>query len=298
VTHFSLVDVFTEAPLAGNPLAVVPDAHLLHESLLGRIAREFNQAETTFLFPPTRTGADWRLRSFTPAGVEVFGVGHNALGAWWWLATSGRLTLQCAHSRLHQELGKHVLPLTIEAAAGQPTAIVMQQARPEFGSQVRDRASLAHALGLPAEALTPAELPPHVVSTGAAHLMVPVAQNAISEVRPDHEKLRQVLLSAGGQGCYAFALTPNGRTAVTARFFNPVAGIPEDPATGSAAGALACYLRRYGVLTADRIRIAQGAEVGRPSELEVELSGEDVFLRGRAVVVADGVLHVPNQHAG
>jgi trans-2,3-dihydro-3-hydroxyanthranilate isomerase len=116
-------------------------------------------------------------------------------------------------------------------------------------------------------------------------------------VRPSRREagllLRQVLVAAGGEGCYVFALAPDGGRAVTARFFNPVAGIPEDPATGSAAGALACYLNRYGVLKGDHLHIAQGAETGRPSELEIELRGNDVLLRGKAVVVADGVLHVP-----
>jgi trans-2,3-dihydro-3-hydroxyanthranilate isomerase len=87
---FALVDVFAEAPLGGNPLAVVagPPA----EALLPRIAREFHQSETTFVMRPTRAAADWRLRSFTAAGVEVFGAGHNALGAWWCTETAVTIT--------------------------------------------------------------------------------------------------------------------------------------------------------------------------------------------------------------
>src|SRR5689334_16869068 len=82
--RFHLVDVFADEPLAGNPLAVVPDADALDEAVMRRIAREFNQTETTFLLAPSLPDADWRLRCFTPGGVEVFGAGHNALGAWWW----------------------------------------------------------------------------------------------------------------------------------------------------------------------------------------------------------------------
>ena len=88
---FFWVDVFAERPLEGNPVAVVPDAARLTEATMQRIAREFNQSETTFVLPPTRSEADWRLRSFTPAGREAFGAGHNTLGAWWWLAESGVL---------------------------------------------------------------------------------------------------------------------------------------------------------------------------------------------------------------
>ena len=79
---FVLVDVFTDRPLDGNPVSVVPDAAQLTDAVMQRIAREFNQAETVFLLPPTQAGADRRLRSFTPAGHEAFGAGHHTLGAW------------------------------------------------------------------------------------------------------------------------------------------------------------------------------------------------------------------------
>ena len=291
--RFALVDVFTDTPLAGNPLAVVPEGETIDEGLLPRIAREFNQSETTFLFPPAGPAAERRLRSFTPAGKEVSGAGHNALGAWWWLAASGGLTLRDPRTRVCQELGGRLLPLSIESAAGRPTAIVMQQAPAVFGLIANNRSSLAHALGLPPRALGPSELPPQVVSTGVPHLLVAVAPRALAMVRPDHERLRDLLLGAGAQGCYVFSPTPGLRTAATTRFFNPVAGIPEDPATGSAAGPLACYLRYYGLADDGSVRFAQGAETGRPSEIEIELHDDQVLLRGRAVVVAEGRLCLP-----
>ena len=88
---FFLVDVFADTPLTGNPLAVVAEAERIQEPVMRSVAREFNQSETTFVLPPTRPAATWRLRSFTPAGAEVGGAGHNVLGAWWWLATAGRI---------------------------------------------------------------------------------------------------------------------------------------------------------------------------------------------------------------
>jgi Phenazine biosynthesis-like protein len=106
---FYLVDVFAEVPLAGNPLALVTDAEGLDEPLLKRIAREFNQSETTFLLPPTDRAATWRLRSFTAAGVEVLGAGHNALGAWWWLADEGGLP----GGRYAQQIGDQVLSVDV-----------------------------------------------------------------------------------------------------------------------------------------------------------------------------------------
>jgi trans-2,3-dihydro-3-hydroxyanthranilate isomerase len=100
---FFLVDVFAEAPLTGNPLAVVADADEVGEDVMRAIGRKFNQSETTFVLGSTRDGVDWRLRSFTPAGIEVRGAGHNALGAWWWLAAAGRLALADGANRFAQD---------------------------------------------------------------------------------------------------------------------------------------------------------------------------------------------------
>ena len=112
---FHIVDVFAVEPLTGNPLAVVDGGADLPLELMQRIAREFNQSESTFVMSPTRAEADWRLRSFTPKGVEVFGAGgHNTLGAWWWLAESGKLALGDGETRFHQEIGDRVLPVIIE----------------------------------------------------------------------------------------------------------------------------------------------------------------------------------------
>ena len=109
--QFHIVDVFAVEPLTGNPLAIVDGGAELSLDLFQRIAREFNQSETTFVMPPTRPRADWRLRSFTAGGVEVFGAGgHNTLGAWWWLAQAGKLALSGNATVFHQELGNRVLP--------------------------------------------------------------------------------------------------------------------------------------------------------------------------------------------
>ena len=111
-----VVDVFAETPFNGNPLAVVEGGDDLSDAQMQRIAGEFNQAETTFLLRSTR--ADWRLRSFTAAGVEVFGAGHNALGAWLWLAETGKLgPLETART-FQQQIGEDVLPIVMERIEG------------------------------------------------------------------------------------------------------------------------------------------------------------------------------------
>jgi PhzF family phenazine biosynthesis protein len=299
--RFYLVDVFAHEPLNGNPLALVVDGQPLSQETMQRIAREFNQSETTFLLPPTKPEADWRLRSFTPAGIEVTGAGHNALGAWWWLAEAGRLELSGPGTVFQQELGERVSPVEVLAANGsegkpwRPTAIGMTQAAPSFGAIHHDRAALAKSLALEAADLAVEGLPVQVVFTGTAHLLVPVrSREAIKRAQPDARSLYQQLRSVHGQGCYLFSLDPVDATASAhARFFNPTVGIVEDPATGSAAGPLACYLAKYGRITAEAtVMIEQGYAQERPSRIEVRLRGDEVRIFGAGVTVAEGVLHL------
>lgn len=297
--RFYMVDVFAREPLSGNPLALVVHAQDLIQKTMQRIAREFNQSETTFLLPPTRAEADWRLRSFTPAGVEVFGAGHNALGAWWWLAEAGQLTLSGARTVFHQEIGPDVLQVEVvaeeEGEHWRPAAIGMKQSAPAFGAIHHDQVQLAEALTLEADDLAVDGLPAQVVSTGAGHLLVPVRnRDAIMRARPDAHRLLQQLHAVDGLGCYLFSLDPVDSTAIAhTRFFNPTEGIGEDPATGTAAGPLACYLAKYGkIATEATVLIEQGYAQDRPSHIEVRLNGDNVRIYGAGVTVAEGMLRL------
>jgi PhzF family phenazine biosynthesis protein len=286
--------VFSQEPLSGNPLAIVADAQGLAVTTMQRIAAEFNQSETTFLLPPGLPEADCRLRCFTASGVEVFGAGHNALGAWWWLAAAGRLTLHAPLSLFAQEIGGRVLPVEIMSSAGRPTAIGMLQTAPWFGATCRNLAELAAAVRLAeAELAIDDRLPAQVVSTGAAHLLVPVRnREVVTRARPDAERLASLLATVGGQGCYLFCLdTIDPAATAHARFFNPTVGIAEDPATGSAAGPLASQLVARGVVQdGSSMVIEQGHAMGRPSRIEVHVRGHEVRVVGSAVVVAEGSL--------
>jgi trans-2,3-dihydro-3-hydroxyanthranilate isomerase len=190
---FYFVDVFTNRPLTGNPLAVVPHAERLEEATMQRIAGELNQAETTFILPASSKSANWRLRSFTAPGHEVFGAGHNSLGAWWWLAESGELNLRDGRNYFTQEIGDSLLPVEIRCEGQQLVSVVLTQSPPEFGNICEDPRGLAEALGLEVEDLSQL-LPAQVVSTGAGHLLVP-AQNreAVIRAQPDPQRLAKVL---------------------------------------------------------------------------------------------------------
>ena len=288
--RFFWVDVFAETPLTGNPLALVPDADALSQSEMRAIAQEFNQSETTFLVTPSASGADHRLRSFTAAGVEVLGAGHNAMGAWIWLADTGVLPPE--RNEFAQQIGDDVLPVWITRTSGGRSRVTMRQAAPRFLHSTTEHADFAEALGLSPSVL--ADRPAEVVWTGAEHLMLGLRTRAdVDAAAPEPARLRALLAGVGAEGCYVFT-TESGADGADAysRFFNPTVGIVEDPATGTAAGPLAALLSREGLAPGGSIRILQGHAMGRPSILEVAVDGDRVDLSGSGLVVADGVLRL------
>ena len=280
-----LIDVFAETPLTGNPLAVVEGADALPDEQLRSIAREFNQAETTFIMRSSR--ADRKLRSFTASGAEVFGAGHNALGAWLWMAEHGDLGALETPRVFMQEIGAEVLPIALERRDGKIHGR-MTQSPLKLSDPFTAIAPLADALALRVEDLcaTPA---PRVADTGAGHLHVRIRDNAtVDRARPSAEKLLDVLAAAGAEGCYIYAFDPAAPTRAYARFFNPTVGLWEDAATGTAAGPLCAYLGSLGMLATDNaLVIEQGAYMGRRSALHVRL-GPDPELSGSGVVVMRG----------
>jgi trans-2,3-dihydro-3-hydroxyanthranilate isomerase len=292
MTRFFFVDVFADRPLTGNPLALVPDADDLTVPQMQAIAREFNQSETTFLLRPPDDRADWWLRSYTPAGVEVDGAGHNALGAWLWLAEQG-LTGDAPAVTMRQRIGAEVLAVEILRAPGEPVRIVMDQGTPRFGNEVTDDKRLTAALGLEPRHLSP-EAVPQVVSTGVAHLLVPLAtREAVDASVAQSRDLAAILAEAGGEGCYLYTTAGDDGAAAYTRFFNPTVGIAEDPATGTAAGPLAVALVRSGHVPAGTaVHIEQGHHLGRPSRIRVDVIGDRVRLSGSGIITAQGELRL------
>ena len=291
---FYFVDVFATAPLTGNPLSLVPDADGLDEAQMRAIAREFNQSETTFVLRTSLPNATVRLRSFTPAGAEVGGAGHNALGAWLWMEAAGRLASPAAGRSLRQEIAGQVLPVEVVRKAGQPAVVWMDQSPPVFGDVAGDRARLAVCLGLGEQDLLAEDA--QVVSTGAGHLLVPARdREAVDRAVPDPARLVPALQQVGAEGCYLYSPDPVDATGAVAyaRFFNPAVGIAEDPATGTAAGPLAARLVAAGrVPDESTVVIEQGHALGRPSRIAVSVSGQRVRIGGSGLVVAEGTLTV------
>jgi len=235
------------------------------------------------------------LRIFTVAGHEVFGAGHNALGAWLVLAAVGYIKSDAPSVTLHQQLGNDVLPVEILFDGHEVRRMVMKQASPAFGATVSDAPALASALGLDVSDIDLSRFPAQTVSTGAAHCLVPVRDRAaIDRARPDAELLLAILGEAGAEGCYIFALDPVDPAATAyARFFNPTVSIDEDSATATAAGPLAAQLVARGIVPdGSTVIIEQGHAMGRPSRIEIRVNGDDVRLFGSGVVIAEGVLRI------
>lgn len=298
-THrFFQLDVFAETPLAGNPLAVFPDAPDLDAATMQAIAREMNLSETTFVFPSER--ATRRIRFFTPA-AEIPLAGHPTIGTWWLLAELGDVPVP-AHgvTRITQETGAGVLPVEITTAGGRPSVVTMTQTRPEFGPTVTDVAALTRALGAPEGAVT-TDPSPQVVSTALPQMMIPIRDLDTLAALPSGGTGMELdrLIDGYGTRC-AMCYCPSG-DGFRCRMFAPGLGVPEDPATGSAAGALGAYLVRHGLARGGdgpvRIEMAQGIEIGRPSRIEVTVWGRaeeitEVRVGGRAVTVIEGSLRL------
>ncbi len=298
---FEQVDVFTDRPFAGNPLCVVPDGVGLSTEQMQAIAKEMNLSETTFVLPPTDPRAAYWMRIFTPA-KEIPFAGHPSVGTAYVMACAGRFPLHEPVTRIFQQVGIGTLPLDIEVADGKPGRVVMTQGAPSFGAVQRDLTPVADALGLDPPILARAKLPIQVVSTGLEHLVVPLPDlKSMAALRPNLSALDVVLRDRGALGCFVFTLeTISSDAFAHARMFAPGAGVPEDPATGSAAGPLGAYLAVHGVLSRERksFVIEQGIEMGRPSLIWVEIAcdaaGMPTTIRvgGATVPVIRGTIRV------
>jgi trans-2,3-dihydro-3-hydroxyanthranilate isomerase len=319
--RFVQLDVFTERAFCGNPLAVFPEAEGLSDEEMMQIAREMNLSETVFVLNPsneadaTKPGEEAssslppvlrRLRIFTPTREIPF-AGHPVVGTWNALAREGIVPLPAGGNgwtRINHEVGIGVLPVDIEFKDGQPLQVVMTQGKFETMREIddlHDQAEIARALGRPQEDLDES-LPIQVVSTGLSVLAVPI--RSLADLRNCHVNaalLAEIYTRLGATGCYAFTreTIEIGPARAHARMFAPADNIPEDPATGSAAGALGAYLVHHGALALEpragkyHFLIEQGDFIHRASRISLEVKGdtrvvEEVMVGGPSVVVAKG----------
>jgi trans-2,3-dihydro-3-hydroxyanthranilate isomerase len=277
--RYVVCDVFTDRPLTGNQLAVFTDARAIPEALLPALAREMNFSETVFVYP-AQAGGHARIRIFTP-GTELPFAGHPVLGSAFVLAAPLQL------ETIVLETGVGLVPVALQREGPRIVFGRMTQPLPKV-EPVPEVAAILRALGV-----AKAALPVERYVNGPRHIMVNVeAPDQVAALAPDFAALARA--TADGVSCFA----GGGRRWKT-RMFAPGHGIAEDPATGSAAGPLACHLLRHGrVASGEEIEIAQGAEIGRPSTLYARATGSRealaaVEVGGSAVTVARGEFRLP-----
>ena len=261
------LDVFTDKPFMGNPLAVVTDGDGLSARRMQAIAREMNLSETVFIQKPTSNRALARLRIFTTTR-ELPLAGHPVIGTWYLLAELGVVPAQEGPVHIWQQTGAGILPVEIAFHEGRPQRVTMTQKPGQFRAARLRRVALASALGLAPREFEPS-LPLEYVSTGIFNLMVPLRQRAsLRRIRMDVHVLKK-LISDAGVLAYCFALGRPGKA--FARGMVPWE-LHEDPATGSAGGSLGAYLARHGRFgVGKRLEIVQGVEMGRTSHIHVEV---------------------------
>jgi len=353
--RFVQLDVFTNQPFAGNPLAVFPEAEGLSDEQMMNIAREMNLSETVFVLKPevseqpvnseqqeaeskepsakgeeqTSDGEEQptdeanaqsairnpksplrRLRIFTPTREIPF-AGHPIAGTWNALVHEGIVPVPDGGNgwtRIYHEVGIGVLPVEIEFKDGSPVQVVMTQGQFEILAEIDDgqeQAECARALGRNREDLDE-NLPIQIVSTGLASLVVPIRSLAdLGACRVNSSLLGELYTQRGATGCHAFSLETMeiGESRAHGRFFAPADNIAEDPATGSASGALGGYLVHHGATRVEptdgryKFVIEQGDFMHRPSRINLNVSGkpgavEEVKVGGPSVIVARGEVYV------
>ena len=298
--QFYQADVFTSEPFGGNPLAVFPDAGELADRDFQQIAREMNLSETVFVLPPKDPQAVAKIRIFTPS-QEIPFAGHPVLGTFYVLGTLKRLPLKEPVTKIFYECHLGVFPLEVIILKGQIEQVVMSQPSPEFlevVGQVEMIYELAKALGVQKSLITDSPFPVEVVSTGLPVLIVPIRTlTAMKSMQVNHSAIRDVCARLGTNGIMVYTtMTLEENSTVHTRMFADPIGIPEDPATGSASGALGAYLVKNGVVEVGpttEVVIEQGHEIDRPSRILVQVYSDDDMIQnvkvgGQVVMVAEG----------
>lgn len=294
---FYTADVFTDRQFGGNQLAVFPDAREVPEDLMPRIAREFNFSETTFVLPARDPAHARHVRIFTPGGELPF-AGHPTVGTAFVLATIGDIPLSGDETRIVLEEGVGPVPVTIRSTGGRPGFAQLSVAQlPQFGPPAPPAADLARVLGLAAGDVLDGATGAEAVSCGVPFLFVPVRDRAtLARARVRGDEFDALLRDYWTSKVFLFCDQPERPGSdYRARMFAPGIGVPEDPATGSAAVAFGGYLAKRDRRAEETLRwvIEQGFEMGRPSLLEVEVdkrAGDITAVRvgGRSVLVSRG----------
>jgi len=288
---YKQVDVFTSVPFFGNALGVIFDAESLDASDMQRIAAWMNLSETTFVLPPTQSGAGYRVRIFTPRSELGF-AGHPSVGTAHALLEAGRIAPK---AQLIQECAAGLLPMRVVGdGASRSIFVRAPRATMRLHEAVTD-ASVGSALATRLGAVRT----PRLLDLGLSWLICDLGDEpAVRVLEPDMAAVATLCRRTGAVGISVFGRARNADYALAVRAFCPADGIDEDPVTGSANAAIGAYLHASGGLEAigDQYRVSQGRELGRDGyvDVRVDRSSGDVEIGGQSVTCIDGIMNLPS----
>jgi trans-2,3-dihydro-3-hydroxyanthranilate isomerase len=288
---YQIVDVFTTEPLTGNPLAVFTDASGIDETVMQKIAREMNLAETTFVLPSNSPGCDARVRIFTPKREMLF-AGHPTIGTSFVVRKQGLVPHDCVELRLEEKIG----PVQV---------FVDDEARPMFWlrtppiseGRIVDRSACAQAIGLEADDLL--DIAPQILDAGNPTLLIALRnEEAVNRAWLDQTGMRILKDGQTSDPFCVFVFFPR-KVGAYSRMFAPEYGVPEDPATGSSTGPLAAFMMKHGLFTPESdapFVSEQGTKMCRRSLLYVKVLGEDgsdgILVGGHVTPLAEGTVTI------
>jgi PhzF family phenazine biosynthesis protein len=285
------LDAFARTPGGGNPAGVVLDADGLDETAMQMIAARVGLSETAFV--RKSAAADFKIRFFTPA-AEVDLCGHATIAAFSLLFGLRRVPA----GRYSQETKAGILGVEVRTDG----TVFMDQALPVFGDAI-DPGEIAASLGIGLDSMAP-DLPVQIASTGLPDIMVPIVSlRELTSLDPDFAKITHISKKQASVGYHTFSLETKYGSTAHCRNFAPLYGIPEEAATGTSSGALACYLFKQGKITEEQARtlvFEQGYGMGRPSEILVRLDISDngitgVHVGGKATVSGEMTIELEEE---
>ncbi|MDQ6471222.1 PhzF family phenazine biosynthesis protein [Flavobacterium sp. LHD-80] len=293
--EYYVLDVFSNESYKGNPLSVVfTDGNLPLETYQD-ISKEFGYSETSFVYYSTREKA-LMVRSFTPTGIEIDGAGHNLLGAVCGALLKGMPIFEDQNESEPFVIMKHsAIPVTVSFDPVTFYPVVQMHQKSAVIKQEIPTYRIAVALGLKIEDLDVNAFVPTIVKTEVAHTMVPIKNSQIlNSFVPDSQLLIEISKEYNFEGFYCFTIADSDQEhIVETRFFNPIIGINEDPATGTAAGPLIGFLTQKKFTKSEKeYKILQGVKLKQASLIEVMNREEDILVGGSSIITMKGELYI------
>jgi trans-2,3-dihydro-3-hydroxyanthranilate isomerase len=292
--EYYVLDVFTNERYKGNPLAVVFTNDNLELYQYENIAREFGYSETSFVYY-NETQKALNVRSFTPTGFEVHGAGHNLLGAVCAALLRGMDIFKDQDTDLRVVMKDALIPVSVSTGNADHLHVVKMQQKPALAGSPISIEQIAEALALTDGDLSNQTLVPTIVTTEVSHAMVPVKNlEILNSIKPNNKKLIEISKEYQFEGFYCFAFTNGNHDNIAeSRFFNPLIGIDEDAATGTAAGPLAGFLFMNKLIKLNTAyQILQGVKLHHPSLIEIMVRENDILVGGSSIITMQGKIYL------